>query len=70
MISYYAPSMRTSSGDGVSLGGSAYGYTLFNADDGGEQSPFDRVVELLLNERDSKRGYQGSFAVHRASARW
>ncbi|MFH9734943.1 thymidylate synthase [Streptomyces sp. NPDC017260] len=63
MISYYAPSMRTSSVDGVSLGGSAYGYRLFNADDGGEQSPFDRVVELLRKEPDSKRGYLPVFSA-------
>ncbi|MFJ3310741.1 thymidylate synthase [Streptomyces sp. NPDC086549] len=63
MISYYAPSMRASSADGISLGGSAYGYTLFNPADGDELSPFDRVLELLLNEKDSKRGYLPVFSA-------
>ncbi|MFJ5779306.1 thymidylate synthase [Streptomyces sp. NPDC093094] len=62
MIGYYAPSIRSSCTDGVHLGGSAYGYTLFNSADGG-QSPFDLVVELLLNERDSKRGYLSVFST-------
>ncbi|MET9149238.1 thymidylate synthase [Streptomyces sp. NPDC004042] len=57
MIGYYAPSMRSSSADGVTLGGSAYGYTLFNPADGDTASPFERVLELLRTEPDSKRGY-------------
>ncbi|MDQ0904482.1 thymidylate synthase [Streptomyces canus] len=62
MIGYYAPSMRASSADGVRLGGSAYGYTLFSPR-GASQSQFDQVVELLLNEPDSKRGYLPVFAA-------
>ncbi|MFG3151349.1 thymidylate synthase [Streptomyces sp. NPDC048219] len=62
MIGYYAPSMRVSSADGVALGGSAYGHTLFSPVDGG-QSPFARVVDLLLNEPDSKRGYLPVFCA-------
>lgn len=54
MIGYYAPSMRSSSADGVNLGGSAYGYTLFNPASGDTVSPFDRVLELLRTETDSK----------------
>lgn len=62
MIGYYAPSMRASSTDGVHLGGSAYGHTLFGLG-GGSQSPFDRVVDLLLDESDSKRGYLPVFST-------
>ncbi|MFJ7242147.1 thymidylate synthase [Streptomyces olivaceus] len=63
MIGYYAPSMRSSSADGVALGGSAYGHTLFNAADGDTVSPFDRVLELLRTETDSKRGYLPVFSA-------
>jgi thymidylate synthase len=55
--------MRASSADGVNLGGSAYGHTLFTPADGDKQSPFDRVLELLLNEPDSKRGYLPVFSA-------
>ncbi|MBO3681714.1 thymidylate synthase [Streptomyces sp. NEAU-YJ-81] len=63
MIGYYAPSMRSSSRDGMHLGGSAYGHTIFNPADGDTVSPFDRVLELLRGERDSKRGYIPVFAA-------
>jgi len=62
MIGYYAPSMRAGSLDGVHLGGSAYGHTLFTpAADG--VSPFDRVLDLLRTETDSKRGYLPVFSA-------
>ncbi|MEU0942294.1 thymidylate synthase [Streptomyces canus] len=57
MIGYYAPSMRASSADGIRLGGSAYGHTLFSPASSTKQSQFDQVMELLLHEPDSKRGY-------------
>ncbi|MFI6703234.1 hypothetical protein ACIBJC_30540 [Streptomyces sp. NPDC050509] len=63
MIGHYAPSMRSSSPDGITLGGSAYGYTLFNPADGDTASPFDRVLELLRTETDSKRGYLPVFSA-------
>ncbi|MFJ5836123.1 thymidylate synthase [Streptomyces shenzhenensis] len=63
MIGYYAPSMQASSTDGIGLGGSAYGYTLFTPADGEKQSPFAQIVELLRNEPDSKRGYLPVFSV-------
>ncbi|MEV5260895.1 thymidylate synthase [Streptomyces anulatus] len=63
MIGYYAPSMRSSSADGINLGGSAYGYTLFNPASGDTASPFDRVLELLRTETDSKRGYLPVFSA-------
>ncbi|WP_371792277.1 thymidylate synthase [Streptomyces sp. NBC_01471] len=63
MIGYYAPSMRSSSADGISLGGSAYGYTLFDPADGDTVAPFDRVLELLRTEVDSKRGYVPVFSA-------
>ncbi|MEU2585313.1 thymidylate synthase [Streptomyces avermitilis] len=62
MIGYYAPSMRASSTDGIRLGGSAYGHTLFSPASSTKQSQFDQVVELLLNEPDSKRGYLPVFS--------
>jgi thymidylate synthase len=63
MIGYYAPSMRSSSADGVNLGGSAYGHTMFNPAEGDTVSPFDRVLELLRTEKDSKRGYLPVFSA-------
>lgn len=62
MIGYYAPSMRFSSPDGVHLGGSAYGHTLFQPAEGDQRSLFDRVLELLRTEQDSKRGYLPVFS--------
>ncbi|MFJ1717331.1 thymidylate synthase [Streptomyces sp. NPDC088260] len=64
MISYYAPSMRSSSADGATLGGSAYGHTLFNPAEGDTVSPFERVLKLLRTEADSKRGYLPVFSAH------
>jgi thymidylate synthase len=64
MIGYYAPSMRSGSSDGVTLGGSAYGHALFNPADGDTASAFDRVLELLRTEPDSKRGYLPVFSVN------
>ncbi|MFJ2110920.1 thymidylate synthase [Streptomyces sp. NPDC087850] len=63
MIGYYAQSMRSSSADGITLGGSAYGHTLFNPADGDTESPFARVLELLRTETDSKRGYLPVFSA-------
>ncbi|QCX82256.1 Thymidylate synthase (plasmid) [Streptomyces sp. YIM 121038] len=57
MIGYYAPSMRASSADGVSLGGSAYGHTLLTPAPGEEVSPFEQVLGLLHREQDTKRAY-------------
>ncbi|MFK4184376.1 thymidylate synthase [Streptomyces sparsogenes] len=62
MIGYYAPSMRSSSSNGTTLGGSAYGYMLFNPAEGDLLSPFERVLELLRSETDSKRGYLPVFS--------
>ncbi len=69
MIGYYAPSMRSSSPDGINLGGSAYGYTLFNPAEGDHRSPFDRVLELLRTESDSKRGYLPVFSADELAIR-
>ncbi|MBM9508052.1 thymidylate synthase [Actinacidiphila acididurans] len=63
MIGYYAPSMAASSRDGVTIEGSAYGHTLFTPAPGDDRSPFDRVLELLRRERDSKRGFLPVFAA-------
>ncbi|MFI7643283.1 thymidylate synthase [Nonomuraea sp. NPDC049400] len=52
MIAYYAPGLRDLSSDGVHLTGTAYGPRLF-APPGASQ--WDRVIELLSRDRDSKR---------------
>ncbi|MEV0471361.1 thymidylate synthase [Streptomyces prunicolor] len=62
MIGYYAPSMRSSSADGIRLGGSAYGHALFSPVRGG-QSQIDQVMDLLVTEVDSKRGYLPVFTA-------
>ncbi|MFJ4918509.1 thymidylate synthase [Streptomyces sp. NPDC088725] len=56
MIGYYASRMRESSVDGRTIGGSAYGARIFNPAGRDVLSPFDRVMELLRTEKDSKRG--------------
>ncbi|MEU0095683.1 thymidylate synthase [Kribbella sp. NPDC006257] len=56
MIAYYAPSNRSHSRDGVSIVGSAYGSRIFNPLGGDIVSPFDRVLNLLRTEPNSKRG--------------
>ncbi|MEV8391784.1 MULTISPECIES: thymidylate synthase [unclassified Streptomyces] len=56
MIGYYAPRMRHSSADGRTISGSAYGARIFKPSDWDSLSPFDRVLELLRTEKDSKRG--------------
>ncbi|GAA2345142.1 thymidylate synthase [Streptomyces violaceusniger] len=63
MIGYYAPSMRSSSRDGIHVGGSAYGHTIFSPADGDTVTPFDRILELLRSEPDSKRGYLPVFTA-------
>lgn len=63
MIGYYAPSMHSSSADGITLGGSAYGHRLFKPIDGDSETPFDRVLKLLRTETDSKRGYLPVFGT-------
>ncbi|MDQ0778376.1 thymidylate synthase [Streptomyces aurantiacus] len=56
MIAYYAPHMGSDSRDGTTINGSAYGSRIFNPTGGDTVSPFDRVLELLRTEADSKRG--------------
>ncbi|MGW7353165.1 thymidylate synthase [Streptomyces sp. NPDC054784] len=63
MMRYYAPSMRSSSTDGATLGGSAYGHTLFRVADSDTMSLFARVLDLLRTEPDSKRGYLPVFSA-------
>ncbi|MEU9480459.1 thymidylate synthase [Streptomyces sp. NPDC048191] len=53
-IAYYAPGMRKYSADGVRLAGTAYGRALFGRH-GGSPSQWQRVVEELRGDRDSKR---------------
>ncbi|GAA2732373.1 thymidylate synthase [Streptomyces nogalater] len=69
MIGHYAPKMRASSVDGVHVGGSAYGYTLFTPADGAQHSPFDQALELLRHETDSKRAYLPVFSAQELADR-
>lgn len=57
MIGHYAPRMATSSRDGVTIDGSAYGHRIFAPVHGHYVSSFDRVLELLRREPDSKRAF-------------
>ncbi|MGW4639527.1 thymidylate synthase [Sphaerisporangium sp. NPDC004334] len=60
MIAYYAPGMRNYSEDGRTLTGSAYGRALFaQGSDGVTQ--WDRVLDLLRKDPDSKRAVLGFF---------
>jgi thymidylate synthase len=63
MIGHYAPSMASSSRDGVTIEGSAYGHRIFTAAPGQDRSPFDRVLDLLRRESDSKRAFIPVFAA-------
>src|SRR5262249_52855250 len=55
MIGYYAPSVAQLSSDGQRLTGTAYGPRLFGPSAGEGMSQFDRVIELLRADPDSKR---------------
>lgn len=55
MISYYAPRMRSYSLDGVSVDGSAYGTRLFGPTDGTGRSQFDQVLDLIREDKETKR---------------
>ena len=55
MIGYYAPRLEKLSADGVRLTGTAYGPRLFGAGDTDGRSQFDRVIDLLRSDSDSKR---------------
>jgi thymidylate synthase len=57
MIVHYASKMASSSRDGVTINGSDYGHRIFATAPGEDASPFERVMELLRRETDSKRGF-------------
>jgi thymidylate synthase len=61
MIAYYAPIMRTWSPDGRHLTGTAYGRRLFVPDDIDGRTQWQRVMELLEKDPDSKRGVLAVF---------
>ncbi|WP_351234400.1 thymidylate synthase [Streptomyces sp. NPDC002133] len=63
MIGHYASRMRLSSRDGTTIVGSAYGSRIFNPVGTDTMSPFDRVISLLRNEADSKRGLMPIFTA-------
>jgi thymidylate synthase len=63
MIGYYAPSMASSSRDGVHIDGSSYGHRILTPAAGADRSAFDRVLELLRRETDSKRGFLPVFTA-------
>lgn len=55
MIGYYAPRLEKLSADGIRLTGTAYGPRLFADDVSDGRSQFDRVIDLLRHDPDSKR---------------
>lgn len=55
MIAHYAPVLRNLSTDGHTLTGTAYGPRLFGATAPDGRSQFDRVIDLLREDPDSKR---------------
>ncbi|WP_329429025.1 thymidylate synthase [Streptosporangium sp. NBC_01495] len=60
MIGYYAPGMANYSADGHTLTGTAYGRALFaRGQDGHTQ--WDRILDLLRSDPDSKRAVLGFF---------
>ncbi|WP_228717924.1 thymidylate synthase [Kitasatospora acidiphila] len=57
LIGHYASRRRADSRDGTTIEGSAYGARIFAARPDGAPSEFDRALELLKAEKDSKRAY-------------
>lgn len=55
MIGYYAPRLAALATDQATLTGTAYGPRLFRASSSDGRSQFDRVVQLLRTDPDSKR---------------
>jgi len=55
MIAHYAPSLRPLSADGQTLTGTAYGPHLFAPTKPDNRSQFDRVIDLLRRDPDTKR---------------
>ncbi|MGW5877784.1 thymidylate synthase [Nocardiopsis terrae] len=60
MIGYYAPGMGNYSADGKALTGTAYGTKLF-APDGQGVRQWDRVLDLLRADPDTKRAVLGIY---------
>ncbi|WP_245691063.1 thymidylate synthase [Sinosporangium album] len=67
MISYYAPRIRAHSGDGIRLAGTAYGRPLFQPG-GDSRSQWDRVLDLLAHDPDSKRAVISIFGSDELAA--
>jgi thymidylate synthase len=61
MIGYYAPMMRQSSGDGRTLTGTAYGRTLFTTTGRVGRTQWQRVLDLLTKDNDTKRAVLSIF---------
>ncbi|MFE4515456.1 thymidylate synthase [Kitasatospora sp. NPDC056783] len=57
LIGHYASRRRADSRDGRTIEGSSYGARIFAARPDGSPSAFDRALELLRAEKDSKRAY-------------
>ena len=55
MIGYYGPRLQKLSADGIRLTGTAYGPRLFRPDGTDGLTQFDRVIDLLRRDPDSKR---------------
>ncbi|GGQ94723.1 thymidylate synthase [Kitasatospora griseola] len=57
LIGHYASRRRADSRDGTTIEGSSYGARIFAPQRNGDPSAFDRALELLRAEKDSKRAY-------------
>ncbi|WP_405008324.1 thymidylate synthase [Kitasatospora purpeofusca] len=57
LIGHYASRRRADSRDGTTIEGSSYGARIFAPRPDGAPSAFDRALELLRAEKDSKRAY-------------
>ncbi|WP_063752878.1 thymidylate synthase [Streptomyces sp. NRRL S-350] len=61
LIGHYASRRRADSRDGTTIEGSSYGARIFAPQPDGARSAFDRALELLRAEKDSKRAYMPVF---------
>ncbi|MFJ1753352.1 thymidylate synthase [Kitasatospora sp. NPDC088134] len=61
LIGHYANRRRADSRDGTTIEGSSYGARIFAPQPDGGPSAFDRALELLRAEKDSKRAYMPIF---------
>lgn len=64
MMRYYAPRMASYSVDGVTIAGAAYGTRLFRTRGQGTRSAFDKTLDLIRADPDTKRAVIPIFGAH------